>query len=407
MGALSNIKVVDLTHVVAGPFCTYQLAVMGADVIKIESPDLPDMVRARTPEFPHGEKGLSAFFNAQNAGKRAIAVDLKTPQGLEVIKRLLADADVLVENYRAGAMAALGLGYDDVCTTRPDIIYCSMTGFGQSGPKAQHNAFDNVIQAFSGLMASNGDEESAPVKIGPPVLASGTGIQAACAIVCALLERSRSGRGQHIDIAMLDAALMLMGSAVTYCQEEGTPRPLSGNMSPDNAGYCCYRASDGLVMLGAYTGTQVADMWRVIGEAEYGERFRGLPMPAMRATYAEDRKRIAEIIADKPAAYWETEFNANRVPAARVRTLDEAIDERQLEHRLVLQTPGTNGQRSYPTAAFSFTDDGPSLSSPPPVFAQHTREILMQHDYSAEQVDALAATGVVSEASKISKARTQ
>ena len=398
MGALSNIKVVDLTHVVAGPFCTYQLAVMGADVIKVEPPRMPDMVRARTPDFPHGENGLSAFFNAQNGGKRAIAVDLKTPQGRQVIERLLADADVLVENYRAGAIAELGLGYDAVCAIRPDIIYCSMTGFGQQGPKAAHNAFDNVIQAFSGLMASNGDENSAPVKIGPPVLDYGTGIQAAFAIVCALLERSRSGRGQYIDIAMLDAALMLMGSGVTYCQEEGRPRPLSGNMSPDNAGYCCYRAADGLVMLGAYTGTQVADMWRVLGDAEYGEGFRGKPMPAMQATYTEDRDRVAEIIARRPAAFWESAFNANRVPAARVRALDEVIGESQLAHRTVFQKPATGGERAYPTAAFCYAEGGPSLTSPPPVFAQHTREVLMEYDYTPAQIDRLAADGVVSEA---------
>ena len=152
MQPFSNIRVIDLTHVIAGPFCAYQLAVMGADVIKVESPTNPDMLRANTEDFPYKDKGLSAFFTSQNANKRAISLELKSQQGRKILKQLIETADVVIENYRVGAMSKLGLGYEDIKKLKPNIIYCSMTGFGQTGPLSKRTVYDNVIQAYSGLM---------------------------------------------------------------------------------------------------------------------------------------------------------------------------------------------------------------------------------------------------------------
>ena len=228
MQAFNDIRVIDLTHVIAGPFCTYQLAVMGADVIKIEPPQNPDM--SRTSGVPLSDEdgaNLCSDFTAQNANKRALCIDLKRDEGKAILRRLIADADVFVENYRSGAMTKIGFDYAAVKALCADIIYCSITGFGQTGPLAERTAYDNVIQAYSGLMSATGDAQNAPLKVGPPVLDYGTGIQAAFAIAAALYQRAKNGEGQRIDVAMLDAAIMLMSSHVTRYQHAGELAPLS------------------------------------------------------------------------------------------------------------------------------------------------------------------------------------
>ncbi len=401
MQPFSNIRVVDLTHVIAGPFCTYQLGVMGADVIKIEPPQMPDMVRAKSAEFPHGEKGLSTAFQAQNANKRSVCIDLKTESGKNILLALIATADVMVENYRAGAMKKLGLSYDDAKKVKPDIIYCSMTGFGQDGPLGNRTAYDNVIQAYSGLMSANGDAQTSPTKIGPPILDYGTGIQAAYAIAAALFQRETTskgqekGQGQYIDIAMLDSAMMLMSTNTTYYDKNNSLMPLTGNMSAFNAGYGCYQTKDGLIMLGAYTGKQVSNMWTVLGYPERGEKVRDM-QPAGMAKYIEaDTKIIEKELLEKTAARWETEFNQNRVPAARVRSLDEAMDDEQMQWRTVFQNLVDDENSRIPVAAFKYSDNGPSLRSNPPVFGQHTHEVLGELGYNENTIDQLEAQGVI------------
>ena len=395
MSGSSDIRVIDLTHVIAGPFCTYQLAVMGADVIKVEVPDRPDMVRAKTAEFPDGELGLAPNFIAQNANKRSIAIDLKSEQGKAILLKMLRDADVLVENYRSGAMHQLGLGYDHIKDINPGIVYCSMTGFGQTGPKGGHTAYDNVIQAFSGLMASNGDDQTSPIKVGPPILDYGTGIQAAFAIVCALYARKNTGMGQYIDIAMVDAAMMLMSSNITYFQQNNQLLPLTGNWSYSNAGYACYETADGKLMIGAYTGVQYADMWAVLGDGDYGEQFRHQQPPGMKQTLTEDIERIQTLLMENTAEYWEDQFNAHKVPAARVRTIDEALAEPQVNHRSVMQKPAQGDSGPYPTAAFSFKHDGPGLKRSPPRFAQHSTEILEEFGFSGDEIENYVQSGAI------------
>ena len=412
MQPFSSIKVIDLTHVIAGPFCTYQLAVMGAEVIKIELPSSPDMVRATGIQFPSGEYGLGPMFTSQNANKRAISIDLKTSQGKEILRKLIHGADILVENYRSGALANLGFDYESVKSIQQDIIYCSMTGFGQQGPLGQRTAYDNVIQAFSGLMSANGPEHSDPVKVGPPVLDYGTGIQAAYAIAAALFQRTRTGKGQYIDIAMLDAALMLMSSNVTSFHQNGKLNSRAGNMSSFNAGYGCYPTLDGLIMIGAYTGRQVCNLWTALGDPDHGEKLASLNPPEMESFIKQDTERLSKLLMAQSASYWEERLNQYKVPAARVRTLNETLAEEQLQHRTVIQNAGTKNSHStnriadknrdesqfqYPTAAFKFNDNaGPKLHSAPPVFAQHTREVLSELGYNAQQIKSLEDQKVIS-----------
>ncbi len=399
MQPFANIRVIDLTHVIAGPFCTYQLAVLGADVIKVEPPQTPDMVRARTGQFPHGANGLGSFFTSQNGNKRAISIDLRTEQGVKILKEIIATADVLVENYRSGALAKLGLGYDDVKVCKPDIIYCSMTGFGQDGPKGGRTAYDNVIQACSGLMSATGTRQTAPTKVGPPVLDYGTGIQAAFAISAALYQRTFTGQGQHIDIAMLDAAIMLMSSNVTHYHQTQSLMPLAGNDSAFNAGYCCYQTRQGRLMLGAYTGQQIRDLWMVLGDPDHAAAMQDLHPPAMAAHVETDRARISEILLRKTAAQWEEELNAHRVPAARVRSLDEALNDEQLRYRTVVQTLEDDEQQlQIPVASFKYADNGPKLTSLPPVFGQHTHQVLRALGYDDNEISHLESRGVIARA---------
>ena len=396
MQPFKNIRVIDLTHVIAGPFCTYQLAVLGADVIKIEPVDRPDMVREDGADPEQSRKQMGSAYITQNANKRAIAIDLKSESGRDILLKLIKSADVLVENFRTGALDKLGLGYAAVRKIRPDIIYCSMTGYGQQGPLSDRTAYDNVIQAISGLMASTGMNADSAVKVGPPVLDYGTGIQAAFAIAAALFQRANTGQGQRIDIAMQDAAIMLSGTNITTLQACGKPPSPSGNSSISNAGYGCFETSDGQLMLGASTGEQLYNAWIVLGDEEHGRVLRTMRVYELARFIDNDRARMAEIFLTASADQWEQRFNAARVPAARVRSIAETMSHPQLSHRGVLQDVSIDGRTvKLPTAAFMFEHDGPKLHSAPPEFAQHTDEVLQQAGYSESEINRLRADKVV------------
>lgn len=399
MQAFEGIRVVDFTHVLAGPFCTYQLAVMGADVIKIESPAAQDMMRSEGVSDSLADEGRGTQYLAQSANKRSLLVDFSTKEGRQIILSLIRSADVLVENFRGGVMAKVGLDYDSVKEINSQLIYCSMTGFGQTGPKAQHPAYDNVIQAFSGLMAHTGTTETAPVRVGPPVLDYGTGAQAAFAVSAALFQRSRTGTGQRIDVAMLDAALMLMSTSVVDTQVTGKAPVPPGNSSPSYAAYACFDTPDGQIMIGAFTAKQQADLWQVLNQPALAELTVGLG-PCERAERVDqDRALIAELLMAKSAQHWEDVLNDAGVPAARVRQLDEALGHQQVASRQVMQTADGLGedfdQLKTPVAAFSFEHDGPDISLHGARPGQHSVEILSELGYTQEQISALQEAGAV------------
>ena len=213
--AFEGIRVVDTTHVLAGPFASYQMAVLGAEVIKVESPDDPDQARMQGSDRALNDAGMGTAFMAQASNKKALALDLKTAEGREAMKRLIATADVFVENYRPGAFEELGLGYEEMSKLNPRLIYCSISAFGANGPRREQTAYDNVIQAFSGMMAMTGHGDGRPLKSGAPVVDYTTGTSAAYAIATALFQRERNGgKGQFIDVSMLDVALILSLSLI-------------------------------------------------------------------------------------------------------------------------------------------------------------------------------------------------
>lgn len=395
MQPFAGIKILDLTHVLAGPFCTYQLAVLGASVIKIEAPGGGDMVRGAGVVPAHNAAGLGSHYLTQNSNKRAMALDLKQAEGRAILKRLAAAADVFVENYRAGALASLGLGYADLSSLNPRLVYCSLTAFGQTGLKAGRTGYDNVIQATSGLMAGTGTAESGPLKVGSPVVDYGTGTTAAFAVAAALLQRTHTGKGQHIDVAMMDAALMLASMDVTNFSLTGRAPQPHGNSSPRNAGYACYETADGLLMLGAYTVAQQARLWRALGVSG---RETAVSFDDMARLHDGDAAFLAATFRTRSASEWEELLNAAGVPAARVRTLDEALTDPQTRARGAVHVheavPGLDRPLTVPVAGFGFAEDGPAVGSPPPTRGQHTDEILAELGL-ADDAARLRAQGVV------------
>ncbi|HXV25696.1 MAG TPA: CoA transferase [Alphaproteobacteria bacterium] len=399
MQPFQGIRVLDLTHVLAGPFATYQLAVLGADVIKIEPPDRPDMVREEGPVTAYNRARMGTHFLAQNSNKRAVTLNLKSETGRAILKQLTESADVFVENYRTGALASLGLGYEDLSQINPRLIYCSITGFGQKGPYAGRTAYDNVIQAMSGLMSTTGTKEVAPLKVGAPIVDYGTGAQAAFAIAGALFQRTRTDRGQHIDVAMLDAAVMLMTMNVANYLIGGVDAAPRGNRDSENAGYSCYETKDGLLMLGAYTGKQQARLWRLLGRDDIAEDVEACSFDDLRSRGRRHARLLETIFATRTAEEWERLLAEAQVPAARVRGLAESLAERHLRVRGTLHAhpspAGFDRGISVPVAAFTYAHDGPAVKTPPPRHGEHTREVLEQLGFSPGELDRLRAEGTI------------
>ncbi len=381
-----GIRIIDITHVLAGPFAAYQLGLMGADVIKVEDPSDPDQSRDSGSDNDLNHANMGTGFLTQGSNKRAITLNLKSEQGREILKKLVATADVLVENYRPGAFEALGLGYDDLRKINPKLIYASFSAFGQGGPKRERTAYDHVIQSTSGIMAMTGTPDVNPIKIGAPAIDYATGTMGAYALSAALFQRERTGQGQRIDMAMLDVAMILMASHVTSYMRTGKHPAPSGN-STGHATSMAYVTKDGThVMIGASNLRQQKRLWTALERPEMAKRTND----ERDADHAREESTLAAIMLTRPAAEWEEWLQARHIPASRVRTMGEALDDPQIASRGILHrhenAPGVPGAFTVPVAAFKFLHDGPKVDRPPPMFGQHNEEILGELGYSASQI---------------------
>jgi crotonobetainyl-CoA:carnitine CoA-transferase CaiB-like acyl-CoA transferase len=391
-----GIRVLDLTHVLAGPFCTYQLALLGADTIKVEDPSNPDIVRESGPDLAHNRRGMGTSFLTQNSNKRCLTLNLKDQRARDVLRRLARDADVLVENYRSGALSELGLGYEQLKAINPRLIYCSMTGYGQDGPKGKHNSYDPVIQGMSGLMSTTGTSADSPLKTGAPVIDYASGLSGAFAVSCALFQRERTGRGQHIDCSMLDAALTMMSSLITsYLFAGHVPVPRENDL--DQAGVSGYRAKDGVwLMLGAFNARQNRRLWMSFDRPDLAS-FGTLELQELHRD--EIAATLRQIIATKNAAEWETYFDDIGVPAGRARNLAEALALPQVRHRRFVHefraAPGIDHVFAVPTAAFHYLHGGPRVDSPPRSLGADTDSILMELGLEAGTIAEYRRDGVV------------
>jgi crotonobetainyl-CoA:carnitine CoA-transferase CaiB-like acyl-CoA transferase len=389
-----GIRIIDITHVLAGPFAAYQLAVLGADVIKVEDPNDPDQTRGTGSDRALNRTGMGTGFLTQASNKRAITLNLKTEGGRQILKRLVAGTDVMVENYRPGAFEALGLGYEAMSALNPRLIYCSISAFGQDGPRGNQTAYDHVIQATSGLMATTGTEEVNPIKFGSPAVDYATGTMGAFALATALFQRERTGRGQRIDLAMLDVAMILMSSHLTGYLRNGTEPKPSGNRHA-HATNSCYEAKDGLVMLGASNLRQQRRLWLALERPDMVKEDN----EARDADRDREAALLADILKTRTADEWEAFFQARHVPAARVRRLAESVLDPQFEIRGVTHrhqsAPGVEGGFSVPLAAFKFAHGGPSIETPPPQFGADTDAVLTELGYTQSEITAFRSERVI------------
>ncbi|MFJ1300034.1 CaiB/BaiF CoA transferase family protein [Pseudomonadota bacterium AL_CKDN230030165-1A_HGKHYDSX7] len=387
-GALAGLKIVDLSRVLAGPLCTQMLADNGADVIKIEPPS-GDETRTLGPPF--AASGDAAYFGAVNRGKRSLSLDLARPEGREVLLRLLADADVLVENFMPGTMARWGLDYEQTLAERfPRLIYCAISGFGESGPLGGLPGYDAILQAMCGLMSVNGDPACGPTRIGIPIVDHLTGYTAMTGILMALVERQRSGRGQRVEATLFNTALsLLVPHAANWMQSGQAPR-LLGSAHPNIAPYDKFQCRDGPVFLGILNDRQFRRFCDYLGLAEVlaDERYAH---NAGRLTHRDSlRGAIESALQDRDRQALCQDLMGLGVPAGPVNTVPEAFAQ---AHAAPMRIEGDGYQGVGMPNQLSRTPGAPGRA--PPRFAEHTEEILQEAGYDPDRIAQLRACGAL------------
>ncbi|WP_420475354.1 CaiB/BaiF CoA transferase family protein [Noviherbaspirillum sp. ST9] len=397
--ALHGIRVLDLTNVLAGPFCAYQLALLGADVIKVEMPRDGDLARQLGADPELNAKRMGASFLAQNAGKRSITVDLKSEAGKEVLRRLVESADVLVENFRPGVMARLGLGYEELKKSNRGLVYCAISGFGQDGPLKDAPAYDQIVQGLSGAMSITGSEESAPLRVGYPVADSIGGLTGAFAIASALVKRASTGEGSFIDVAMLDSTIVTMGWVVSnYLVAGQIPQP-NGNDNFTAAPSGAFRTKQGLLNIAANKQEQFVALAAAVGRQDLVSDPRFSERESRKRHRAALTEEIEKGLAAKTAEEWEPVLNRAGVPAGRVLSVPQALSHPQVRHRRLLRTfedvPGVGRPVTLARAGFRIEGAEPDAGIPPPRLGEHTDALLLELGYSSEEIEALKRTGAV------------
>ncbi|MER8503488.1 MULTISPECIES: CoA transferase [unclassified Mesorhizobium] len=376
---LSGIRILDLTNVLAGPYCAYQLALLGADVIKVETPQGGDLARqlGASPEL--NRAGMGASFLAQNAGKRSVALDLKQEADRERFLDLVASADALVENFRPGVMDRLGLGHARLKEVRPSLVYCAISGFGQTGPMRDNPAYDQIIQGLSGIMSITGTPETAPLRVGYPVADTLGGLVGAFAITAALVKQKTTGEGAFLDVSMLECTLSALGWPVSnYLTADVEPQPM-GNENMTAAPSGAFRTGDGLLNIAANKQEQFVTLCRLIGRPELASDVRF----AERETRKQNRIALKALIEDAltsgSAAAWEETFNRAGVPAGRVLTIPQILQERQvIERGMTARFPAVSGMDQPLTVVrcgFMVDGEAPLPSRPPPALGEHMGEV--------------------------------
>jgi crotonobetainyl-CoA:carnitine CoA-transferase CaiB-like acyl-CoA transferase len=388
--ALAGTRVVDFSHVMAGPYASHLLRLLGAEVIKIESPGSGDAMRNYGADRRYD--GMAPAFIAVNAGKKSLVLNLKHPPAREAVKRLIGSADVVLENFRPGVMARLGLDYESVRHLQPRLVYCSVSGYGQCSPRRDWPAIDNIVQATSGMMSLSGENGDGPMRVGFPVVDTLTGQTAAFAIVAALLRRERSGCGEYIDVAMFDAALAFMASAVVPYLVTGKTLERTGNVGysgqPTSA---VFEAGDGRqISLGVVQQAQFETLARALKCERWLEDARFANPDLRRKNSAAMRAELESIFATQPAAAWERELSAAGVPCGMVREVSEAVSLEGLEERgirIPLEVPGLPDRQDVGivNAGFKFSQDSPHLDAGPPRLGEHSEAILESLGFDAAE----------------------
>jgi len=374
-GALEGIRVVDLTRVLAGPYATMILGDLGADVIKVEAPGGSDDTRFWGPPF---QNGMSAYYAAVNRNKRNITINLKEEKGKETIRRLVKTADVFIHNFKTGTMERLGLGYDELSPINPKLIYCSITGFGETGPYHHLAGYDYIIQAMSGWMSINGTEQSGPLKVGVAVTDIFTGLYAAIAVQAALIAREKTGRGQKIDLSLFDCAIStLVNVASNYFMSGEVPKPL-GNDHPNIVPYSTYEASDGLFVVAVGNDRQFQALCELLEDQTIGadERFR---TNASRVAHRHElNDRLNKELKKKTRAEWQQLFEQKGIPCGPVYTIHEAFQHPQtLARDMIVNMEHPHvGTLKLVGSPLKFSETAVSYRLSPPLAGEHNDHIL-------------------------------
>lgn len=384
----------DLSRVLSGPYCTMLLADMGARVIKIEQPGRGDDTRVWGPPFVGGE---SAYFLSINRNKQSVTLDFKQPAGREILWRLVERADVIVENFRPGTLARLGLDYQAVRPKRPQLIYCSISGFGQSGPRREEPGYDAVIQAEGGLMSVTGDADGPPFRLGVAVADLVAGLLAAQGIVLALYARERSGRGQQVDISMLDGVVSLLSYHASIHLTTGATSGRVGNRHATIAPYDTFPASDGEFFLAVGNDDQFARLCAVAGVDALTKEERFSTNPARVVNAGELKARISAVLRGHPRAYWLRRLRESGVPCGAVRDVAEVLADPQLDARRMIETVehATLGVLKVLGIPVKLSDTPGTVWSAPPTLGQHTDAVLAELGVDLSQVHDLRRNGIV------------
>jgi len=394
---LQGLRVLDLTNVLSGPFATLHLALLGAEVIKVENPKDGDLARKLGCVSDFNRKLMGTSFLAQNANKKSLTLNLKAPQGKEIFKRLVGSSDVLVENFRPDVMARLGLSYEVLRGINQRLIYCAISGFGQTGPDALKPAYDQIIQGLSGEMAINGDERLNPLRAGFPVCDTVGGLNAAFAIMAALYHRERTGEGQFIDVALLDSIMPLMGWVAANLLIGGQEPVPMGNDNFTAAPSGTFKTKDGYINIAANKQEQWEAVTDVLGlpDLKKDPRFQE------RDARKKNRKDLTPILEarleERETSYWVEELNRNDVPSGTILSLGCALKQDQITHRNTFRTVNVEGIGEVPlfnlTAKFEKTPG--VVETPPPTLGQHTEEVLKSAGYTPEEIRVFRERGAI------------
>jgi crotonobetainyl-CoA:carnitine CoA-transferase CaiB-like acyl-CoA transferase len=395
---LHGIRVLDVTNVLAGPFCSFQLVLLGAEVIKIEHPGKGDLARQLGADPETNGKLMGASFVSVNAGKQSVTLNLKSNEGKEIFKKLAAVSHAVIENFRPGVMARLGLDYPVLSEINPRIVYCAISGFGQDGPMALRPAYDQVIQGISGVMNVTGDAQTAPLRVGYPICDTMGGITAAMAICAALVDSMTTGHGRSIDVSMLESTLASMGWVVSNYLNAGVQPIPMGNENFTAAPSGTFRTAEGLLNIAANENAQYEKLCDMIGRPDLKTDPRFEDRETRRGNRSSINQEIAPELLKRSAAEWENTLISVGVPAGRVLSVPEILGHAHLVGRNFVSEFGSDDSQTkqkVTRGGFLFSDDQASPRGPAPGLSENTEDWLNKLGYSAEEILQLRRKQVV------------